>query len=72
MGKKHQTNKPGGGRTNAIFRIAGSNFKDKKKGQTKEITSNLKLVWNIVLKIISHWLNDLVVDMRQCQVEVLG
>jgi len=44
MGKKHSSSKPGVGRTNAIFKIAGANFKDKKSGKPKEVTSKLKLI----------------------------
>jgi len=45
MGKKHSTSKPGGGRTNAIFKIAGANFKEKKSNnKPKEVTSKLKTI----------------------------
>ena len=44
MVKKHNTSKPGGGRTNAIFKIAGAHFKDKKSNKPKEVTSKLKMV----------------------------
>merc|ERR1712080_261522 len=44
MGKKHSSSKPGVGRTNAIFKIAGANFKDKKSGKPKEVTSKIKLI----------------------------
>ena len=44
MVKKHNTSKPGGGRTNAIFKIAGAHFKEKKSNKPKEVTSKLKMV----------------------------
>ena len=48
MGKKHSTSKPGGGRTNAIFKIAGANFKEKKSNnKPKEVTSKLKTVSSV-------------------------
>ena len=50
MGKKHSTSKPGGGRTNAIFKIAGANFKEKKSNnKPKEVTSKLKMVSSVCL-----------------------
>ena len=50
MGKKHSTSKPGGGRTNAIFKIAGANFKEKKSNnKPKEVTSKLKMVSSVNL-----------------------
>ena len=39
-GPKHNNSKP---RSNGIFKVAGTNFKDK-KGKPKEVNSNLKLV----------------------------
>jgi len=44
MVKKHSTSKPGGGRTNAIFKIAGAHFKEKKSNKPKEVTSKLKMI----------------------------
>lgn len=44
MAKKHSTSKPGNGRSNGIFKIAGANFKEKKSGKTKEVTTKLKLI----------------------------
>ena len=40
-GPKHSNSKP---RNNAIFKVAGQNFKTDKKGKPKEVTSKLKLV----------------------------
>lgn len=43
-GPKHNNAKP---RSNGIFKVAGTNFKDKAgKGKPKEVSSNLKLVRN--------------------------
>ena len=64
MVKKHSTSKPGGGRTNAIFKIAGAysstglvlylappgaHFKEKKSNKPKEVTSKLKMVSAITI-----------------------
>ena len=40
-GPKHNSSKS---RNNAIFKVAGTNFKSDKKGKPKEVTSKLKLV----------------------------
>ena len=40
-GPKHNSSKP---RNNGIFKVAGQNFKNDKKGKPKEVTSKLKLV----------------------------
>jgi len=41
-GPKHNNAKP---RSNGIFKVAGTNFKDKAgKGKPKEVSSNLKLI----------------------------
>merc|ERR1711874_431132 len=45
MGKGPKTNKNGKPRNNAIFKVVGGTFKDK-KGKPKEITSKLKSIAN--------------------------
>ena len=40
-GPKHSNSKS---RNNAIFKVAGQNFKNEKKGKPKEVTSKLKLI----------------------------
>eukprot|EP00092_Neocalanus_flemingeri_P005540 GFUD01005971.1.p1 GENE.GFUD01005971.1~~GFUD01005971.1.p1 ORF type:complete len:109 (+),score=33.31 GFUD01005971.1:63-389(+) len=40
-GPKHNNAKP---RSNGIFKVAGTNFKNDKKGKAKGVTSNLKLI----------------------------
>ena len=60
MGKKHSTSKPGGGRTNAIFKIAGANFKEKKSNnKPKEVTSKLKTVSSVC-----YYCADGVIELR--------
>ena len=47
-GPKHNSSKS---RNNAIFKVAGTNFKSDKKGKPKEVTSKLKLVKYIIFII---------------------
>ena len=62
-GSKHNNSKS---RNNGIFKVAGQNFKNEKKGKPKEVTSKLKLVSSkSSFILLVNVMNNIVLDFQE-------